>query len=183
MYNNVENWSWPPPAVDYHWPLIRLSEVYLNYAEGLIRTGKVADALIYVNTTRTIHGGLPALTSSSNILKDYKRERRCELAYEMLRYWDLIRWAETEGLSTVPELNQDPTYIDISGDGSKYCIMTVNGKFVSGDLTHFNSLESKVYNFGPTFPERVFTKKRFRFPVPQKEILENKNLTQNPGWE
>jgi len=183
MYNNVENWSWPPPAVDYHWPLIRLSEVYLNYAEGLIRTNKSAEALPYINATRTTHGELPALTSTGNILKDYKRERRCELAYEMLRYWDLIRWAETENLNTVPELNQDPTYIDISGDGSKYCILTVNGKFVSGDIDHYNSLESKVYNFGPTFPERVFTKKRFRFPVPQKEILENKNLTQNPGWE
>jgi hypothetical protein len=155
----------------------------LNYAEGLIRTNKAADALPYINATRTIHGGLPPLVSTGNIVKDYKRERRCELAFENLRYWDLLRWAETEGLNAVPELTQDPTYIDISGDGSKYCIMTVNGKFVSGDNDHYNSLESKVYNFGPTFPERVFTKKRFRFPVPHKEILENHNLTQNPGWE
>jgi starch-binding outer membrane protein, SusD/RagB family len=183
MYNNVENWSWPPPAVDYHWPLIRLSEVYLNYAEGLIRTNKAADALPYINATRTVHGELPALTSTNNILEDYKRERRCELAFEMLRYWDLIRWAETESLNTVPELTGDPTYIDISGDGSTYCIMTVNGEYVSGDINHYNSLESKVYNFGANFPERVFTQKRFRFPVPHSEILENPNLTQNPGWE
>jgi starch-binding outer membrane protein, SusD/RagB family len=183
MYNNVENWSWPPPAVDYHWPLIRLSEVYLNYAEGLIRTNKAAEALPYINATRTIHGGLPEIVSTANILQDYKRERRCELAFEMLRYWDLIRWAETENLTTVPELTKDPTYIDISGDGTKYSIMTVNGKFVSGDINHYNSLESKVYNFGANFPERVFTSKRFRFPVPHSEILENSNLSQNKGWE
>jgi len=183
MYNNVVDWSWPPPAVDYHWPLIRLSEVYLNYAEALIRTNKTAEALPIINETRTKHGELPALTSTADILNNYKRERRCELAYEMLRYWDLIRWAETEGLKTVPELEKDPTYIDISGDGSKYCIMTVNGVFISGNLDHYNSLSGKVYNLGNAFPERKFTEKRFRFPVPHGEILLNKNLTQNPGWE
>lgn len=183
MYDDVCDWAWPPPEQDYHWPLLRLSEVYLNYAEALIRTNKADLALPYINETRTIHGGLPKITSTDNIWEDYKRERRCELAFENLRYWDLIRWAEYDKKETVDELNRDPSYIDFNSEGTKYVIMTVNGKYVSGDKAMYDALPNKVYNNGNTFPERIFTKKRFRFPVPKSEILENENLKQNPGWE
>ena len=183
MYDDLPNFGWPPAPQDYHWPLIRVSEVYLNYAEAVIREGREGDALPYINATRTIHGELPEITSTENILEVYKNERRCELAFELHRYWDLIRWAKAENLNTVPELNVDPTYIEISGDGSTYAILTVNGAFVSGDQDFYNTIENKVYNNGSTFAPRVFTQKRFYFPVPRSEMQENPNLApQNPGW-
>lgn len=79
MYDNVANWSWSPPPITYHWPLIRLSEVCLNDTEALIKTNKASDPLPCINATRTIHGELPEITSTANILEDYKREKMCEL--------------------------------------------------------------------------------------------------------
>lgn len=82
-----------------NFPIIRPADVYLYYAEALINNGKAGVAKSYVNKIR-IRAGLPALTSDPT-LEDIKRERKYEFIGEGRRYFDLVRWGETEAIKTL----------------------------------------------------------------------------------
>jgi hypothetical protein len=72
---------------------MRLAEVYLNYAEAAIESGKGSAALAatYINALRKRAGHVDNIPATiANILK----ERRVELAFEYHRYWDLVRRRE-----------------------------------------------------------------------------------------
>lgn len=73
-------------------PVIRISEMYLNRAEGLALTGKEADALIDVNRIRT-RAGLEAKTGLTGkaLIDEIAAQRRIELAFEGHRFFDLKR--------------------------------------------------------------------------------------------
>lgn len=77
--------------------LIRLAEVYLNYAEACVKgtTKDEASAKIYLKKLRD-RVDLPAITSTGDqLFTDIIKERRLELAMEGFRFWDVIRvgWA------------------------------------------------------------------------------------------
>lgn len=189
--DNITSWSSMYQPWDYHWVLLRLSEVYLNYAEALIQRGRAADALPYINELRVKHGELPPLVTTDNIWENYKRERRVEMFMERDRYWALLRWGKIENLDVIPELNENSRYIDISPDGSKYYIATIQGQFYqekganyAGDLEYFESLSINDRSFEPgvIHPNRQFTSKRYYLPIPKWHLDRNSNLTQNPGW-
>ncbi|WP_242083156.1 RagB/SusD family nutrient uptake outer membrane protein [Aestuariivivens sediminis] len=157
---------WDLP-VDYAEPIFRLGEVYLNKAEAYGRKGNLSSAIEYMNYTRTIHGGLPALSSGASLSEfwnAYKIERRVELAFEDDRYWSLIRWARAENASGIPELNgYKLRALDMQFDGIFH---TIDG----GGAGAFPE------NFVFEYPKRLF------FPIPDSEIRRNDKLTQNPGW-
>src|SRR5690606_17806556 len=89
----------------YPWPIIRLGDVYLLYAEALNETGKQAEALVYLNRIRE-RAGLGTVESSWTNFSDnptkyqdqeglreiIHQERMIEMAFEGSRYWDLKRW-------------------------------------------------------------------------------------------
>lgn len=150
---------------NYHYVLLRLGRSYLNYAEVMLRLGDINTAIDYINKTRTIHGGLPALShgmSLEDVWKAYKRERRVELTMEGDRYWSLLRWGKADNLPIVKELTKVHKAIEIAADGKSFRII---------DLP-FNEADNI----------RVFTTKRYLMPVPQKEIEQNPRLDQNEGW-
>lgn len=73
-------------------PVIRLAEIYLNYAEAVFELNGIisaADLNISYNKVR-IRAGMPVKTSLS--LDDIRRERVCELFLEGFRYDDIRRW-------------------------------------------------------------------------------------------
>lgn len=77
--------------------LIRLAEVYLNYAEACVKgpSKDEASAKVYLKKLRD-RAGLPEITSSGDqLFNDIIKERRLELAMEGFRFWDVIRvgWA------------------------------------------------------------------------------------------
>lgn len=149
----------------YHYVVLRLGRSYLNYAEALLRLGDIPTAIEYINKTRTVHGGmpeLPASLSSEEAWKAYKRERRIELVHEGDRYWSLLRWGKADGLSTIEELNKVHHSIKISEDGKRFEIIPLP--------------------YQKDFNDRIFTKKRYLFPVPEGERMENPSLDQNEGW-
>jgi len=82
-----------------NFPIIRDADVYLMYAEALIRNGKAGAARQYVNAIRT-RAGL-AILAADPTLDDIKRERKLEFIGEGRRYFDLVRWGETEAISTL----------------------------------------------------------------------------------
>ncbi|GBU08316.1 hypothetical protein AwDysgo_16470 [Bacteroidales bacterium] len=133
-------WGWDMNYTDL--PIIRLSEIYLTYAEARAEMGELTDLdLEYsVNHLRT-RAHLPALTidmananidnelakQHSNIeginrgiIIELRRERRVELAFEGLRKDDLYRWKlATNLIKFVPQGVYFPSLgaHDVTGDG------------------------------------------------------------------
>lgn len=83
-------------------PIIRLGEVYLNYAEALNEYAGQAEhteVLKYLNKIRT-RAGLPAYEgtySQEQMREMIRHERKIELAWECNRYFDVRRWFTAHG--------------------------------------------------------------------------------------
>jgi hypothetical protein len=83
--------------VDTDYPLFRLADVYLMYAESVLRNGTGGDAataLGYVNAIRTrAYGGATGNITSAQLTLDFiLDERGRELYWEGYRRTDLIRY-------------------------------------------------------------------------------------------
>lgn len=156
---------WVSDPTYYHYIVLRLGRAYLNYAEVMLRLKDVGTAIEYINKTRTKHGGMPELPKSLSVeeaWKAYKRERRIELVHESDRYWSLLRWGKADGKNQVEELMKVHHSMSISEDGKSFEIIPLP--------------------FQTTANERIFTKKRYLFPVPEGERVNNPALDQNEGW-
>lgn len=158
---------------DYHYVIFRYGRALLNKAEALLCLGRAGEAVATFNQTRTTHGQLPASTAATlaDAWKDYKIERRVDLALEGDYYWSLIRWGLYGGEANhgkpakdiIPELSSPATFIEISLDRHLMFVGTV----------------------GFTNADRSFSTKRYLFPIPQGVINANsaiKDSDQNPGW-
>lgn len=133
--------------------MIRLAEIYLNYAEAQNALGVDAEALKYVNMIRD-RAGMPAISGSGTVLRDkIHQERRIELAFEGQRYYDLRRWKTLQ-----------------QGMGD-----AIGMKIVK------NADGTKTYS-KKTVQTRIFTEKVYWQPIPMTEIQKNAKLTQNPGY-
>lgn len=125
---------------------------------------------------------------------EIRRERAIELALEGFRFHDLIRWRAGELMEApfngiyVPALN---VAIDLNQDG-KGDVRFYQGEkpvTISGvididvsqgknySLSHGTSGE---LNWNPGI--RSWEEKKYFYPIPEKDRLENENLGQNPGW-
>ena len=99
--------------------LIRLGEVYLNYAEACAKTNDEGEARIYLKKIRE-RAGLPEITSTGEqLFEDIINERRLELGLEGFRFFDIVRvgWASKTFKNFKPgaELLPIPqTEVDIS---------------------------------------------------------------------
>ena len=72
--------------------LLRFADVLLMAAEANYRAGNEGQALVELNKVRS-RAELPAVTASGNALFDaIVTERKMELAFEAVRFLDLIRW-------------------------------------------------------------------------------------------
>ncbi|MCQ2176723.1 MAG: RagB/SusD family nutrient uptake outer membrane protein [Bacteroidales bacterium] len=141
--------------------IIRYAEVLLNKAEACYKTGDAAGANAVVKAIRS-RVGLPYTDKSdSELWKAIRQERKVELAYEGLHYWDLRRWEAAdkqypEGLSGY---QQHGLKIEKSGDGFTYTYVSVDDK------------------------ERNFPAKLYRLPLPASELNSNSSLEQYPEWK
>jgi hypothetical protein len=74
-------------SIDF--PMIRLAEIYLNYAEACLHLNQTELAVPYLNELRE-RAGLPDISTYD---RDYIiKERAVELSWEAFRRTDLIRW-------------------------------------------------------------------------------------------
>jgi len=141
--------------------LLRLGQIYLDYAEALneAEPGN-ADIMKYVNLIRE-RAGVPAYGSAGlampatqvQVRAAIQKERRVELAFENVRFFDTRRWkiAETTDAGPVYGLNMN----------------------ANGDAFYQRTL----------IETRVFKADRdYLFPIPNNEVLKNENMIQNPGW-
>ena len=80
----------------------------MSYLECKINAGSSIDQNLLDLTINAVRGRssvqMPAVTETdpAKLMQILKRERRVELAWEGLRYWDLLRWDETSVLDNKP---------------------------------------------------------------------------------
>jgi hypothetical protein len=155
----------------YSFPIIRMADLYLNYAEALNEIKDSPDAEVYEYIQAVRHNaGLDLGGDILNTWAQYsndpgkpntkegmreiiQNERMVELALEGYRYWDLRRWKLAEDYFSRP----------------------IRGwNIVRSDVEGFYEVENIYY--------RNFLKKDYLWPISQNELLRNPNLIQNPGW-
>lgn len=182
------------------WPYLRLSEMYLIYAEALLHQGRLQEAIDQVDIVRARVGlgGLAECNPDKNLLSDSDalleeilRERACELGFEDVRLFDMIRYKRADlfqrplhGLR-IYRLNDDGTdntrpWSGSTGDGP-------NGTDPEFGNTHPNKPTKFRYE---TFQLRNierswwtnFSPKWYLSAFPPSEVNKGFGLTQNPGW-
>nr|WP_295870530.1 RagB/SusD family nutrient uptake outer membrane protein [uncultured Chitinophaga sp.] len=162
VYNNTSL-----EVESYPWPIMRLGDLYLLYAEAANETGKPADALFYLNQLRA-RAGLPSVEyswstystkptkySTQEGLRDIiRQERTIEMAFEGSRFWDLRRW------KTAPQVLNQPIF------GWDILQSTYEG------------YNRRVFLYSPRFvaPRDYF------WPIRESNLQINPNLVQNTGW-
>jgi hypothetical protein len=135
--------------------VIRLPEIYLNYAEAEWHLGNYDLARKYANKVRT-RVQLPPLTSSGNqLLKDIKHERRVELNFDDV---GIIRWNDIRRWKILDKVDKDAKGVFVY-------------KHDDGSLTYKYKVAQK----------RTYDPKLYSLPIPYDEIKKS-NLTQNPGY-
>jgi hypothetical protein len=151
-------------------PLIRIPEVYFDYAEALneVNAGPTGLAFKYVNKVRhrvgleNIQKIMKDPTSEKEFNKLILRGRALEFGFENVRWFDMVR------RKRVDIFQKDLKGLDIY-------------KNPDGSFTH------KTFDIGKRFTPRHWVKKftpRIYFePFPESEIAKDYGLIQNPGWE
>ena len=145
---------------DYAWPIMRLADVYLMYAEAVNEAEGVPteDAIDKVNKVRH-RGNLPPLTSDKTSTREeffnaIEQERIVELVGEGHRGFDIRRWRAMERVWGPPMGNGIEEYD-----------------------THGTRIRTVFRNASELDYQRCYI-----FKIPQSERDRNPNLTQNKPW-
>lgn len=157
-----------------HTPLMRYAEVLLSYLEAVNEAtpGAVDQALLdeTINDVRD-RVKLPGyskveLNSQEAVREAVRNERRVELAFEGLRYFDVLRWGVAKEL-----LNHTFTGVKLSDDPS--------APNYRGSGASASPVDEDMYY---QFENRMWSDHNRYFPIPQNELNVNKNLKQNSGY-
>ena len=183
--------------------LFRYAEVLLNYAEAKAELNECTQEVLdkTINVVRGRVGMVPLTTTNpvmdpkyakygiSSLLVEIRRERRVELCFEYLRYYDLMRWAWGEKLKERP-LGMRLEDVDFNNpryDGA----ITKGGTPEAGTnavYVYVNPEDGKQY-IDPYAGTNYAAERRsfdpakdYLRPIPSSAIAANPNLEQNPGW-
>ena len=155
----------------YSFPIIRLSDLYLMYAEASNEVNDTPNSEVYeyiqkvrdragldvggdLVSTWQAYSSSPGKPNSKEGMRDIiQQERMIELALEGHRYWDLRRWKLADEYFSKPIRGWNIFRPDVEG---------------------FYEVENIFY--------RNYLIKDYLWPISQNELLRNPNLVQNPGW-
>lgn len=152
----------------YAFPIIRLADLYLYYAEALNESKAAPDGDVYeyidlvrnraglkgVVASWAAHSKTPSKPLSKEGMRDIiRQERMIEMSFEGMRYWDLRRWKLME----------------------EYMNRPIKGWSVLENALDDYYTVRVLYN-----PK--FTQKDYLWPIREQELVNNPKLLQNPGW-
>lgn len=155
------------------WPIIRYTEVVLNYVEASLQLGQEDEARMWLNKIR-FRVGQPAITESGDaLMARYINERRIEMYSEEQRYHDVRRWMIAE--ETL---------------GRKANIINITATFKPGKTLTTYRYDPEIYNYvykvqpiDPGKENRTWLDKMYFVPIRRDEMNRNAALVQNPGIE
>ena len=156
-------------ATAYAWPILRLPDLYLLYAEALNESQEQPTEEIYhyvdlvrqraglsgVKASWTQFSSNPDKPNSKDGMREIiQRERLIELSLEGQRFWDLRRWL----LST---------------------------EYFTQPITAWNRTEKTTedYYHEVTLALQTFTARDYLWPISISLLNKNSNLVQTIGWE
>lgn len=153
----------------YTYPIMRLADLYLMYAEALNESSDAPSPEVYqyvdlIRDRAGLKGVVESWSNYSNVPNKplnkagmreiIRQERMIELCFESKRFWDIRRWKLGHIYYNRPERGWN-------ADG--------------------NSLET-YYNI-TTYNQYEFTTKQYLWPIREAELHKNINLLQNPYWD
>lgn len=149
--------------LDYPWPIIRLAELHLGYAEACIETNDLANGKIYLDKIRE-RAGIPTVETSWNKiatltqekLRDIVRqERMIEFYLENQNFWDMRRWKLA---------------------GSYFNSKAQGMNIEAASIEEYAEVKEVIF-------ERKFeSPTQYLLPIPISDVNKNENLVQNPGY-
>jgi hypothetical protein len=170
----VVNWNLTASAAgvtveSYSWPVVRLADLMLLYAEALNESNNGTKALPILNEIRS-RAGLGTIESSwstftkpqfktkyttvEGLRSIIRQERGIELAFEGSRFWDLRRW------KTASQVLNGPIYTwNIGRD-------------------NFADYNQRIIDYNQTFT----APRDYLWPISDRELQINPSLVQNTGW-
>lgn len=167
-FKNVQQYSLTSDPEYFPFPILRLADLYLMYAEALNEVeGPNEEVFSYLDQVRA-RAGLEGVKQSwqkyssnpgkpdtkDGLRKIIQQERTIELAFEGKRFWDIRRWKQ------ISVLNEP-----------------VQGWNIMGETTE------DFYNITTLSKDKPdFTVKDYLWPIKESDLLVNKNLVQNYGW-
>jgi hypothetical protein len=172
-------------TANFYWPIFRLAEFYLGYAEALNEINPTNPEIFTALNIIRKRGGLPNLapgnTTYAAIFGDkvktreyIQRERAVELYGEEHRFFDVRRWkiAANDGV-----MKGSFTRIFLYENSSTPYVNPTTAMTPAQRLANDNLLSYRI----ETFESRVWDDKMYFYPFPQSEV--NKGfIKQNPGW-
>lgn len=158
--------GWNGSLVNYPFCLIRLAELYLNYAEALVELNQLDEAKKYIDKIRE-RAGIPTVDEAWNKYSDapgyqntqeglrdiVRQERMNEFYFEGHKFFDIRRWKIAEKYEGVPDKG-------------------------------LNTLATTIEEFTPIeLPaERSFHKGQYLMPIDQNEVNKAPQVVQNPYY-
>lgn len=151
--------------LEYPWPIVRLADMYLGYAESCVESNDLSTAKTYLNYVRQ-RAGIPTVEKSWEEIagktlnqdlmrKIVRQERQIELYLENQNFWDMRRW-KLAG-----------TYFNVKAKG-----MNINAT----SIDEFATIKEVVF-------ERKFeSPTQYLLPIPLEDVNRNSKLVQNPGY-
>lgn len=170
------------------WPYLRLAEMYLIYAEALLKSkNDLTGAIEQVNKVRARVGlgDLAACNPDKNLttdadalLEEILRERACELGLEDVRLFDMTRYKREDLFRK--QLHGLKIYRNDGGGNTPWSGTTGNSSAYPKP-TQFTYEAFPLVN-----PSRAwwsnFSPKWYLSAFPPSEVNKKYGLTQNPGW-
>ena len=174
--------------------IMRYADLLLMYAEAKIELNEIDQSVLdAINKVRarayqvdfSETSSYPAITATdqSELRRLLRNERRIELAFEDRRYMDIIRWRIAEKVLNLP------TY------GILASAADIKERYADNGLWFFPMVpqldEDWIADFSPFYDAgyfRILSRRQFDasrqylWPIPNKEILINDNLVQNPNY-
>jgi hypothetical protein len=177
-----------------NYPVIRLAEVFLTYAEAVYElNGAITDAQLDASINklrdRAGVGHLSNALASANGLdmkEEIRRERAVELYREGRRFEDLKRWGILEASLNPSRLGRvvgDASYSTDFKDASGNPTVAYKAtSYVWGEeavQTPAGTLKCVVVD---SYQNHTVAAKHYLYPIPTSQIILNKKLLQNPGY-
>lgn len=148
----------------YPWPIIRLADLYLGYAEACVETNDLEEAKAYLNKVRT-RAGIPTVEASwgsinvaltqEKLRQIVRQERMIEFYLENQNFWDMRRWLLAE------------KYFGVKATGMNIMAATLK------DFCKETTVEFERKFESPT---------QYLMPIPIGDINKNEKLVNNPGY-
>ncbi|AOM76347.1 RagB/SusD family nutrient uptake outer membrane protein [Pedobacter steynii] len=155
---------------EYPFPMIRLADLYLMYAEALNEAeGPSPEVYLYLDKIRE-RAGLEGVVDSwskyavnpnkpstqQGLQAIIRRERNIEMSFEGSRFWDLRRW--------------------------KLAAQELNKNITGWDRDQDKDHPELFYRLTNIYTQRFIAPRDYLWPIRENNLLVNPNLVQNPGW-